>query len=126
MSVVDALKLRLLPKGGDQLLTALIDELKHYTSDVEAYNLYLQGRYYMNQSTEEGLRESVEFFEKVITEDPHCAEAYSGLSDAYVLLGHNGGLVPADVWTKAASNAAWAVLQDEHSVEARLCASNTT
>jgi serine/threonine-protein kinase len=40
------------------------------------------------------------------------------LADAYSLLGHYGVLAPADVWTRTASNAAWAVLQDEHSAEA--------
>jgi serine/threonine-protein kinase len=51
-------------------------------------------------------------------EDAQYAQAYSGLADAYGLLGHYGALSPAEVWTKAASNAAWAVLQDENSAEA--------
>jgi serine/threonine-protein kinase len=34
------------------------------------------------------------------------------------LLGHYGVLSPAEVWTKTASNSAWAVLQDENSAEA--------
>jgi serine/threonine-protein kinase len=72
----------------------------------------------VNQRTEEGLRKAVEFFEKAIVENAQYAQAYSGLSDAYGLLGHYGVLAPAEVWTKAASNAAWAVLQDENSAEA--------
>ena len=88
------------------------------TDNLAAYNLYLQGRYHMSQRTEEALRKAVDFFEKVITEDPHYAEAYSGLADAYGLLAHYGGVAPAEVWAKAASNAAWAVLQDDSSVEA--------
>ena len=86
--------------------------------NLAAYNLYVQGRYHLNQRTEEGLRKAVEFFEKAIVENAQYAEAYSGLSDAYGLLGHYGVLSPAEVWTKAASNAAWAVLQDENSAEA--------
>jgi TolB-like protein/Flp pilus assembly protein TadD len=86
--------------------------------NMAAYNLYLQGRYHLNQRTEEGLRKAVEFFEKAIVENAQYAQAYSGLSDAYGLLGHYGVLAPAEVWTKAASNAAWAVLQDENSAEA--------
>jgi len=88
------------------------------TENLAAYNLYLQGRHLLNQRTEEGLRRAVEMFEKAIVEDPQYAHAYSGLADAYGLLGHYGALAPAEVWTKAASNAAWAVLQDENSVEA--------
>jgi TolB-like protein/Flp pilus assembly protein TadD len=86
--------------------------------NLAAYNLYLQGRYHINQRTEEGLRKAVEFFERAIVENAQYAQAYSGLSDAYGLLGHYGVLAPAEVWTKAASNAAWAVLQDENSAEA--------
>ncbi len=88
------------------------------TGNLAAYNLYVQGRYHLNQRTEEGLRKAVEFFEKAIVEDAQYAYSYSGLADAYSLLGHYGVLTPAQVWTKAASNAAWAVLQDENSAEA--------
>jgi serine/threonine-protein kinase len=72
----------------------------------------------LNQRTEEGLRKAVEFFERAIVEDADHAQSYSGLADAYSLLGHYGALPPAEVWTKAASNAAWAVLKDEYSAEA--------
>ena len=86
--------------------------------NLAAYNLYTQGRHHLNQRTEEGLRKAVDFFEKAIAEDGQFAQAYSGLADAYGLLGHYGGLPPAEVWTKAVSNAAWAVLCDENSTEA--------
>jgi serine/threonine-protein kinase len=92
--------------------------MRRSTENLAAYNLYVQGRYHMNQRTEEGLRKAVELFERAIVENAQYAQAYSGLSDAYGLLGHYGVLAPAEVWTKAASNAAWAVLQDENSAEA--------
>jgi TolB-like protein/Flp pilus assembly protein TadD len=88
------------------------------SENLAAQNLYLQGRYHLNQRTEEGLRKAAEFFEKVIVEDSQYVLAYSGLADAYGLLNHYGVLPPMEVWTKAASNAAWAVLQDENSAEA--------
>jgi serine/threonine-protein kinase len=87
--------------------------------NLAAHNLYLQGRYHLNQRTEEGLVKAVEFFEKAIVEDPQYAAAHSGLSDAYGLLAHYGVLGPADVWAKAASSAATAVLLDGNSAEAR-------
>jgi TolB-like protein/tetratricopeptide (TPR) repeat protein len=86
--------------------------------NLAAHNLYAQGRYHLNQRTEEGLRKALEFFERALGEDAQYSLAYSGLADAYGLLGHYGVMPPADVWTKAASNAAWAVLQDEQSAEA--------
>lgn len=91
---------------------------RHPAENLAAYNLYVQGRYHVSQRTEEGLRKAVEFFEKAIVENAQYAQAYSGLADVYGLLGHYGVLAPAEVWTKAASNAAWAVLQDENSAEA--------
>ncbi len=88
------------------------------TENIAAYNLYLQGRHLMNQRTEQGLHRAVHLFEQTIAEDPQYANAYSGLADVYSLLGHYGVLAPAEVWTKAASNAAWAVLLDDSSAEA--------
>jgi serine/threonine-protein kinase len=86
--------------------------------NLAAHNLHAQGRYHLNQRTEAGLRKALEFFERALGEDAQYALAYSGLADAYGLLGHYGVMRPAEVWTKAASNAAWAVLQDEQSTEA--------
>jgi tetratricopeptide (TPR) repeat protein len=51
-------------------------------------------------------------------EDAQYAVAHSGLADAYGLLAHYGGLGPAEVWTKAASSAATAVMLDRNSAEA--------
>jgi TolB-like protein/Tfp pilus assembly protein PilF len=88
------------------------------TQNLAAHNLYLQGRYHLNQRTEQGLRRAVDFFSKAITEDTQLAEAYAGLADADNLLAHYGVLAPADVWTKAAANAAQAVMLDGESAEA--------
>ncbi len=88
------------------------------TENLAAYNLYLQGRHRLAQRTEEGMRKAVEFFDKALIEDPQYSQAYSGLSDAYELLGHYGALSPAEVWTKSTSSAAWAVLLDDDSAEA--------
>jgi serine/threonine-protein kinase len=86
--------------------------------NLAAKNLYLQGRYHLNQRTEEGLRKAVDFFEKSLAEGAEYAPAHSGLADAYGLLTHYGVLAPADVWTKAASHAATAVRLDDRSAEA--------
>jgi serine/threonine-protein kinase len=89
------------------------------TENLAADNMYLQGRYHLNQRTEQGLRRAVDFFSRAISEDPQLAEAYAGLADAENLLAHYGVLAPADVWTKAASNAAQAVMLNGESAEAR-------
>ena len=88
------------------------------TQNLAAHNLYLQGRYHLNQRTEEGLRKALDFFEKALVEDAQSAPVHSGLCDAYSLLAHYGVLGPADVWAKAASSAASAVMLDGNSAEA--------
>jgi serine/threonine protein kinase/tetratricopeptide (TPR) repeat protein len=53
----------------------------------EAYQLYLRGRYLSNQSTAEGLRKGIEYFQQAIDRDPGYAMAYVGLADSYNWLG---------------------------------------
>jgi len=88
------------------------------TENLAAHNLYLQGRYHLNQRTEEGLQKAVDFFERAIVEDAQYALAHSGLSDAFGLLAHYGVKGPAQVWDKSAACAATAVMLDGQSAEA--------
>src|SRR6185437_9419353 len=90
---------------------------RHPPANSAARNLHLQGRYHLGQRTEEGLSKAAEFFERALLEDPQFAPAHSGYADAYSLLGHYGVLAPAEVWTKAASFAASAVMLDPNSAE---------
>lgn len=89
------------------------------TENLAAQSLYLQGRYHLNQRTEEGLQRAIDYFERAILEDPQFAQAHSGLSDAYGLSGHYAVCRPSDVWTRAASSATTAVMLDGDSAEAR-------
>jgi serine/threonine-protein kinase len=87
--------------------------------NLAARNLYLQGRYHLNQRTDEGLLKALDFFEKAIVEDAHFALAHSGLADAHGLLAHYGVRQPSLAWAQSASSAATAVVLDDHSAEAR-------
>jgi serine/threonine protein kinase/TolB-like protein/Tfp pilus assembly protein PilF len=64
-----------------------------YNTNAEAYQSYLQGRYYLNQRTsidwEEGLKKAIDYFTQAKERDPYFALAYAGLADAYVLLEDN-------------------------------------
>jgi TolB-like protein/Flp pilus assembly protein TadD len=88
------------------------------TENLAAHNLCLQGRYHLNQRTEEGLRKALDFFERSLVEDAEYAAPHAGLADAYGLLAHYGVFGPAEVWTKAAASAAAAVMLDANSAEA--------
>jgi TolB-like protein len=63
---------------------------KNQTENAEAYNLYLQGRFFWNKRTKDGLNKSVEYFEKAIKTDPDYALAYAGLADAYFIQAYWG------------------------------------
>jgi len=56
------------------------------TDNPAAYRLYMQGRYFWNQRTEENLRRSVDFYRRAVDMDPDYALAWSGLGDAYLML----------------------------------------
>ena len=61
--------------------------VKRDTTNAEAYQLYLKGRFSWNKYTEEGFRKSIENFKQAVEKDPAYALAYSGLADSYSLLG---------------------------------------
>src|SRR5262249_34312223 len=65
---------------------------RRYTENNEAYQLYLQGRYYWNRRTDRTLKRAVEYFQQAIEKDPNYALAYAGMADCYaVYTGHEVG-----------------------------------
>lgn len=91
---------------------------KHYTENVEAYNLYLKGRYHERQFTEERVKIGIGYFRKAIEKDPDYALAYSGLADSYVALGSYYFLSPKEAFAEAGQAAMRAVQLDESLAEA--------
>ena len=59
---------------------------KKATSDVDAYNLYLLGRFHANKWAEADVLKAIECFQGAIAKDPGYAVAYAGIADAYELL----------------------------------------
>jgi TolB-like protein/tetratricopeptide (TPR) repeat protein len=87
-------------------------------TNVEAYNLYLKGRFFWNKRTAEGLTRSVECFEAALAIDPQFALAHAGLADACCLLTDYGIMAPADVMPRARTAAIRALELDPRSAEA--------
>ncbi len=58
-----------------------------HTQNAEAYQLYLQGRFYWKKRTEEGLNKGIAYFQQALQKDPDYALAYAGLADSYNMLG---------------------------------------
>src|SRR5204862_6257372 len=94
--------------------------VKRYTEDIEAYQLYLKGRYYWNKRTEGDLYKSIEYFERAIKSEPKYAPAHSGLADAYIVLGKFGAMPTREAMPKAKSAAARALEIDETLADAHV------
>jgi serine/threonine protein kinase/predicted Zn-dependent protease len=56
------------------------------TSNEEAYQAYLKGRYFWNKRSIDGYKEAVNYFNQAIALDPNYAQAYAGLGDVYLFL----------------------------------------
>ncbi len=85
-----------------------------------AHELYLRGRFFRDQATEESTRKSIEYFQRALEVDPQYARAYAGLADAYCLLGSPGWEVdrPGVLLQKAQASAERALTIDPQSAEA--------
>ena len=86
--------------------------------DPEAYDLYLRGRYYWNQRTAAGIKESIQYFQKATAKDPNFALAYSGLADAYNISNIVGLYSPKESLPEARDAATKAILLDPSLAEA--------
>lgn len=106
-------KLRLRLSGAEQQQL-----VKNYATSSESYQLYLQGRFYWNKRSAEGLQRGIEYFNQALEKDPKYAPAYSGLADCYWLLNvYNVG--PSPQWSgKARTAAMQALALDETLAEA--------
>src|ERR1700722_14942409 len=80
----------------------------------EAYESYLKGRYFWNKRTADGLRVALAYFNQAIEEEPKYAQAYSGLTDTYALLGdwQYAVMTPREAYPKAKAAALRAVQLD--------------
>jgi len=91
---------------------------KTYTENSEAYHLYLNGRYYWNKRTPEGLKKGIEYFNQAIEKDPGYALAYAGLADSYDVLPFYTVMTPKEAYPKAKAAAMKALENDESLAEA--------
>jgi tetratricopeptide (TPR) repeat protein len=92
---------------------------QRYTDNLEAYQLYLKGRYQMNMAAEGALK-AVTSFQQAIEKDPKYALAYAGLSYAYAALGFMGvgSKNPGDQFAKAKAAAENALQLDSSLADA--------
>jgi TolB-like protein/Flp pilus assembly protein TadD len=90
----------------------------HPTENTEAYQFYLQGRFFWNKRTGPDLRKAIDYFSKAIAKDPNYALAYAGLAQSWLLLPGYGGGSPADCFPESEKAVKKALALDETSVDA--------
>ena len=110
-NIADALHAKL--TGSEQSSIA-----KAPTTDPEAYELYLKGRFFWNRRSGADLREAIDYFNQAIAQDPGYARAYAGLADSYLLLANYGGSSTAEVLPPARTAVIKALELDDSLAEA--------
>lgn len=93
-AIVDALQLRLAPVERARLRASA-------TSNAEARDYYLKGRYFGHRNTKGDLLKCIDHLERAVALDPAYALAHAGLSDAYVLLLTHQAEAPESLVRKA-------------------------
>ena len=58
----------------------------HGTNDLQAYDLYLRGRYFFDKRGEESLRRALDYFRQAAQRDSNFARAYAGIANVYAIL----------------------------------------
>ncbi|UCF05843.1 MAG: protein kinase [bacterium] len=97
LAIVDKLKMELLGEEAARLV-------KRGTENLEAYDLYMRGRFFWEKR---GLnvKKAIEYFEQAIEKDPSYAEAYAGIADSYYILSFYGYLPSREAIPIARENA---------------------
>ncbi|PYS98896.1 MAG: hypothetical protein DMF63_12510, partial [Acidobacteria bacterium] len=100
-AVARNLQVKLMPSDA-----ALLE--KRYTQNVEAYQLYLRGRFHVFKLLPDEIRQGISYYQQAIDLDPNYALAYAGIADAYRSLAVGSEVSPPDslAKSKAAANRA--------------------
>src|SRR5437588_368833 len=100
-AIVEALKIKLAlsPPAGEQRNT-------------EAYNLYLQGLYFSNKSSEADLRRALGFFQGALEKDPAFSRAWTGISKVWYFLA-DVYVTPLEAYSASREAALKAIALDE-------------
>ena len=115
----------------DEIALAIVSELelelaaaaelpgsKHHMDNVEAYTLYLRGKFLADKFTEPELRRAITFFERALKLQPDYALAHTGLAFAYGNLSYFGYVPPGTVLPQFRTAASKALELDDTLAEA--------
>jgi tetratricopeptide (TPR) repeat protein len=95
-AIADALKIKLVGDTKTRRVPA--------TENLEAYNLYLKGRFFYNKFTEVDLHRGIELFEQALQQAPQYARAHAGIADCWAYLADDW-VAPDEAYPKAKASA---------------------
>lgn len=101
-------------------------EKRHYTENVEAYQLYQRGRFHAFKLILPEVQKGVAYYEQAIAIDPNYALAYVGIAEAQRALILTNDIRPRDVMTQSTAAATRAVEIDNSLAEAWVAVANNT
>jgi len=102
-----------------QLSTRELEQIdKKPTKNLEAYNLYLKGRFFWHRRHEEDLNKSIYYFNQALKLDSTYALAYAGLADTYFIMVWHGSISQNEAFNKGKELALKALSIDNTIAEA--------
>jgi serine/threonine-protein kinase len=110
-SIVDALRIKLVGEKEEA-------KPRRHSENIEAYHLYLKGRYFWYSRQEKAVEKAIGFFEHAAGVDPSYGLAYVGLADSYSILGLWGYLPSKAAFSKARMHVERALALNDHLAEA--------
>jgi adenylate cyclase len=108
IAIAEQVQFRLLPQSGG---------FAHSPHNMEAFDLYLRGRYHWNQLTPPAIQRGIACFEKALALDANYALAWSGIADCYSMLPITCDAPPLEILPKALAAARKAVELDDSLAE---------
>jgi DNA-binding winged helix-turn-helix (wHTH) protein/TolB-like protein/tetratricopeptide (TPR) repeat protein len=93
---------------------------RHPTDNVDAYEDYLKGRYFLDKATPEGVKKSIQHFQQATEKDLKYALAFAGLAEAYIIQGVRFDMPPQESFQKAKTAALRAIEIDDTNAEAHM------
>ena len=110
----------------DEITRSIVEALKiklsaslpvHKERNTEAYDLYLQGLFFSNKSSEEDLRRALDFFQRALEKDPTFSRAWTGIAKVWYFLA-DVYVRPLEAYPASKEAALKALALDEKDAEA--------
>jgi serine/threonine protein kinase/Flp pilus assembly protein TadD len=88
------------------------------TEQVDAFDLYLKGRFFVGKNSEEDLRKGLSYYDQALATDPNYSRAWAGVAYAWIGLADDY-VAPKDAYPRARTAALNAIRLDSTLADAR-------